>query len=89
VSDVVDLRPLRLFGAKTLAEPAVWEARKKVMNRASKNVHYNCRIAPVNSVLKIYFPASNQTLRCSTGEPGWQRTFLKRGKQHICGGKKL
>jgi hypothetical protein len=63
VSDVVDLRPLRLSGAKTFAELAVWSARKNVMNRASKNVHYNRGIRSVNSLFGFYFPTANQCPR--------------------------
>jgi len=68
VSDVVDLRPLRLFGAKTLAKRAVWGARKNVMNRASKNVHYNRGVCSVNSLFEIYFQTQNQSSRCTMFE---------------------
>jgi hypothetical protein len=63
VSDVVDLRPLRLFGAKTFVERAVCGARRNVMNRASKNVHYNRGIRSVNSLFGFYFPQRKSEFR--------------------------
>jgi hypothetical protein len=54
VSDVLDLRPLRLFGAKTFVDRTVCSARRSVMNRALKNVHYNRGIRSVNSLFGFY-----------------------------------